>query len=190
MRFPRATHLVILVEGHRCNDWIRGALARRVREEFSKLHVEVNEEKSRTVDLAAKESFGFLGFEFRRVRSWRGKWRPEYTPKRSKRTALLSKLRDIFRRFRSQPVKRVIELINPILRGWVNYFAKGHASRCFGFIKTWVERKVRRHMMRARNRRGFGWTRWSTRWLYERLGLFPHYRVLPRELSRKALPSG
>jgi RNA-directed DNA polymerase len=29
-------------------------------------------------------------------------------------------------------------------------------SECFGFIKDWVERKIRRHMGRSRNRRGFG----------------------------------
>ena len=36
----------------------------------------------------------------------------------------------------SQPVGGVIEKINPILRGWVNYFAVGHSSRCFSLIKT------------------------------------------------------
>jgi hypothetical protein len=74
---------------------------------------------------------------------------------------VLRKLKDIFRRFVSQPVNRVVELINPIVRGWVNYFAIGHASRCFGFVEYWLEGKVRRHLMRARNRRGFGCQRWS-----------------------------
>jgi RNA-directed DNA polymerase len=32
-------------------------------------------------------------------------------------------------------------------------------------------------MMRARNRPGFGWKRWSRAWLYEALGLFADYRV-------------
>jgi RNA-directed DNA polymerase len=63
-----------------------------------------------------------------------------------KRTALPRKLKDVFRRFQSQPVDRVVQLINPVLRGWVNYFAVGHSSECFGFIKDWVEKKIRRHM--------------------------------------------
>lgn len=75
------------------------------------------------------------------------------------------KLKEVFRRYQSQPVDRVVELINPVLRGWVNYFAVGHSSECFSFIKDWVEKKIRRHMGRSRNRRGFGWKRWSRRWL-------------------------
>jgi len=156
-----ADDLVILVDAYLRHDWLLRAADKRLREEVAKLHVEINEEKSRVVDLGKGESFGFLGFEFRRVRSSRGVWRPEYVPKLKKRTALLQKLRDIFRRFQSQPVGRVVELINPILRGWVNYFAAGHASRCFGFVRDWVEKKVRRHLMRARGRQGFGWDRWS-----------------------------
>ena len=43
--------------------------------------------------------------------------------------------------------------------------------------------------MRARKRQGFGWKRWSRRWLYDTLGLFGHYRVYRRkQLRLKALP--
>ena len=146
------------------------AVEKRLREELAKLQVEINEEKSRVVDIAKGEKFAFLGFEFRRTLSNNGVWRPQYTPRIKKRTALLAKLREVFRRFMSQPVARVIELINPILRGWVNYFAVGHWSRCFSFVKDWVEKKVRRHLMRARKRKGFGWQRWSRHWLYGELG--------------------
>jgi RNA-directed DNA polymerase len=182
-----ADDLVILIDAYPRHDWLMGAVDKRLREELAKLHVEINEEKSRVVDLGKGESFGFLGFEFRRVRSRQGKWRPHYAPKAKKRTALLAKLREIFRRCQSQRVGQVVALINPILRGWVDYFAVGNSSRCFGYIKDWVEKKVRRHLMRARNRRGFGWDRWSKQWLYETLGLFDGYRVkhLP-----KALPTG
>jgi RNA-directed DNA polymerase len=184
-----ADDLVILINSHPRHDWLVKAVGKRLREEVAKLQVEINEEKSRIVDLAKGGSFAFLGFEFRRILSRKGVWRPHYTPKLKKRTALLGKLRDMFRRYASQPVGRVIELINPILRGWVNYFAVGHASRCFSFVKDWVEKKIRRHLMRARKRMGFGWQRWSRRWLYDELGLYNHYRVRRPESVLKAIPA-
>jgi RNA-directed DNA polymerase len=183
-----ADDLVILIDSHPRHDWLMKAVGKRLREELAKLQVEINEEKSRIVDLAKGDSFTFLGFEFRRILSRKGAWRPNYTPKLKKRTALLGKLRDVFRRFASQPVGRVIEQINPILRGWVNYFAVGHSSRCFSFVKDWVEKKIRRHLMRARKRKGFGWQRWSRPWLYGELGLFNAYRV--RRPGPKAQPAG
>src|SRR5499425_2347204 len=162
-----ADDLVILVDAHPRHDWLVAAVTKRLREEVGKLRVEINEEKSRSVDLRKGESFGFLGFEFRLARSLKGAWRPQYTPKLKKRTAILAKLREIFRRNKSQPVGKVIEGINPILRGWVNYFSVGHSSRCFAFIQDWVEKKIRRHVMRAKKRKGFGWKRWSREWLYK-----------------------
>ncbi len=172
-----ADDVVILIDAHPRHGWLMAAVTKRLRQEFADLEVEMNEEKSRTVDLGRGESFGFLGFDFRRIRSRRGVWRAHYTPKLKKRTALLRKLKDVFRHHLSQPVDRVVKLINPILRGWVNYFAVGHSSECFSFIKDWVEKKVRRHMSRARKRKGFGWKRWSRQWLYETLQLFNSYRV-------------
>ena len=155
MEYARfADDLVVLVDGHRRQRWLRSAVEKRLREEFAKLCVEVNDDKSHTVDLTQKESFGFLGFEFRRVRSRSGRWMPLRMPQRKKRTALLRKLKVVFRRFRSQSLKGLIDEINPILRGWVNYFAYGYLSRCFAFVRYHVEKKIRRHLARARLRAG------------------------------------
>jgi RNA-directed DNA polymerase len=183
-----ADDLVILIDAERRNDWLVKAIDRRLREELAKLRVTINEDKSRMVDLKTGESFTFLGFEYRRVLSLQRKWRPYYAPKLKKRTALNEKLRIIFRQHVSWPVEKVIEKINPILRGWVNYFRVGHSSLCFGVVKRWVEKKVRQHLMRARGRKGFGWERWSSEWLYDRLGLFNDYR-LRRWSVAKAAPA-
>ena len=177
-----ADDLVILVDGDRRHEWLLRVIDRRLREEFGKLGLVLNEDKSQVVDLTKGDSFGFLGFDFRRVRSLRGRWRPQYTPKQKKRRQLLGELKEAFRRWGSQPVEKVIDAINPILRGWVNYFRVGNSARCFDYVKNWVERKVRRHLMGARKRQGFGWKRWSTAWLYNTLGLFRDYRV--QHLSR------
>ncbi|MGX5851731.1 group II intron reverse transcriptase/maturase [Mesorhizobium sp. PL10] len=172
-----ADDMVILIDAHQRHDWLLGAVNKRLREEFVKLRVEVNDEKSRIVDLERGESFGFLGFDFRYLRSLRGVMRPHYTPKLKKRTALLRGLKEVFRCYRSQPLGRVISLINPKLRGWVNYFGVGDSSKCFAYIKNWVEKKVRRHLAKARKRKGFGWKQWSSSWLYNTLKLFNGYRV-------------
>jgi|SRR5437867_832699 len=183
-----ADDLVILIDSHPRHDWLFKGVERRLREELAKLRVEINEDKSRMVDLSKGEQFSFLGFTFRRILSRNKKWRPYFAPKLKKRTVLFAQLREIFRRYASQSVGRVIELINPILRGWVNYFAIGHSSRCFSVVKDWVAKKIRRHLMRARKRKGFGWKRWSSEWLYGTLGLFNEYRVLRVVSPSKVLP--
>lgn len=184
-----ADDLTILVNGRAKHAWLVDAVTKRLMEELAKIQVEVNQEKSQIVDLTKGESFGFLGFDFRRVRSHRGKWRSNTTPKIAKRTALLQKLKIIFRKNRSQPVQKVIRLINPILRGWVNYFAIGNSARHFAYVREWIEKKIRRHLMKARKHTGFGWKRWSKQWLYDTLGLYNGYKVKYYRPSTKALPT-
>jgi RNA-directed DNA polymerase len=184
-----ADDLVILVGPHPRQGWLMEALAKRLRGELAGLQVEVNEEKTRTVDLGQDESFGFLGFEFRRVKSRSGKWRPNHVPKLKKRTALLEELKKAFLRFRSQPITRLVETINPILRGWVTYFRVGNSARCFSYVRLWVKRKIRRHLAKSRGRRGLGWKRWSDEWLIRELGLFNDYRVVRYQSRATALTS-
>src|SRR2546428_5034501 len=157
-----ADDLVILVNNDRRQDWLVETVARRLREELAKLDLGLNEEKSRIVDLSRGESFGFLGFDFRRLRSLRGRWRPQYTPKLKKSQALRHELKEIFRRYRSRPVAELIAEINPKLRGWVNYFRIGHASRCFAIVRRVGGPKGRRHLKPAMNRPGVGRERGST----------------------------
>jgi hypothetical protein len=56
-----------------------------------------------------------------------------------------------------------LSMRDPMLHGWVPYFAVGHSSRCFSYIRKWVERKIRHHLVGASQRHGFGWKRWSRR---------------------------
>ena len=106
-------------------------------------------------------------------------------PKIEARTKLFAKLREVFRRRVSQPLTEVIVVINPILRGWLNYYRIGHASKVFKYTRQWVLEKVRRHLMRAKGRRGFGWKRWNNEGLVAMYNIYDDYRVT----SGKVLPA-
>jgi hypothetical protein len=67
---------------------------------------------------------------------------------------------------------------------------KDRDLRCFVYIEDWVEKKIRRHMMRARERKGLGWKRWSGEWLYQILALFNDYRVRYYQSSPKVALAG
>jgi RNA-directed DNA polymerase len=182
-----ADDLVILISWHPSQDWVVTQVDRRLREELAKVQVEVNEEKTKTVDLMKGESFDFMGFRWSRVLGGSGKWRPLYRPLNKKRRELTRKISEIFKRSVSQPIQRIVKETNSAIRGWVAYFRVGSSSQCFSYIRWWVEQKVRRHMMRARQRKGFGWKRWSTEWIYRTLGLFDDYEV-KHWTPPKALP--
>ena len=53
---------MILVDAHPRQQWLRQAVEQRLREELAKLQVEVNEEKSRKVDLTARRELRISGF--------------------------------------------------------------------------------------------------------------------------------
>jgi RNA-directed DNA polymerase len=172
-----ADDIIIVIDEHPRWSWLEKAVYKRLQEELTKLKVEINTEKTKTVDLRKNETFGFLGFDFRRVKTKSGKWSVHRTPKMKARTNLLRELKEVFRCHQSQPIDRVIYLINPKLRGWTNYFRVGNSSQCFGYVRDWVEKKVRRNLARARKWRGFGWKVWSRNGLYEKLGLFSDYKI-------------
>jgi hypothetical protein len=68
-----ADDLGVLVSDHWRNAWLLRAVDRRLREELAKLDLQLNDEKSRIVDLTKGEAFGFSGFTIRPVLSQRGK---------------------------------------------------------------------------------------------------------------------
>ena len=45
------------------------------------------------------------------------------------------------------------------------------------YVRDWVEKKVRWHLMRNMKRRGLGWQRWRQDWFYTTVGLFNDYHV-------------
>lgn len=185
-----ADDLVVLVSSHPQAAHWGPKVERRLREEIGKLDLTVNEEKSRVVNFDAGEPFDFLGFTFRWVD---GKQKPIRKmvlcrPRKTKRTAFLRELSAILKRVRHVPVREVVQsIVNPRVRGWVNYFRWGNSSKDFGFVSHHIDMKVRRFASRQRPKRkgGRGWSTWSATEIYGRWGLFSDYRVARRSDSKQ-----
>jgi RNA-directed DNA polymerase len=170
--------VVLAPDSTKGRKWADRALD-RVRQEAEGIGVALNAEKTRTVTMTESRAvFAFLGFEFRWVRSLKsGVWYPCRTPRPKKVIELLRAIRDVLRHSRHLKMTNVVELINPILRGWVNYFRKGNSARTFDRVRYHVERKVRRFAAKKSKRTGFGWKRWSSEIVYGQWGLFDDYQL-------------
>jgi RNA-directed DNA polymerase len=174
--------LVVLVSSHPgARHWAAG-VERRLREELAKLYLAINEEKTRILDFSTGEPFDFLGYTFRWVSSRKNpkKKMTLCRPQKKKRTRFLRELSYMLRCSLHVPVQQVVRgVVNPRVRGWVNYFRWGNSSQDLQFVRWQVETKVRRFASRQRPKRRGGrrWTTWSTQEIYEEWGLFQTYRV-------------
>jgi RNA-directed DNA polymerase len=183
VRYTRfADDLVVLVSSHpRARHWVP-RIEQQLREALGKLDLTINEEKSRTVDFGAGEPFDFLGYTFRWVtqRNDPGKKMVLARPQKDKRNGFLVRLGEVMRRHLHVPVAKVVrEVINPRVRGWVQYFRWGNAGRDLSYVQWQVDTKVRRFASRQRPKRrgGRAWTTWSAKEIYESWGLFSDYEV-------------
>ncbi|MBM7558238.1 reverse transcriptase domain-containing protein, partial [Halanaerobacter jeridensis] len=173
-----ADDIVIAVSSHQGMTWLLPKVVKRLKEELDKIQVKVNKEKTRVVNLEKGDSINFLGFTIKRRKTFSGKWGVLTTPQIKKRTKLLQKVKEVVQRHRTTGIfAGMIGELNSVLRGWVNYFSIGNSENCFSYIKDYVEKKVRRYLMKQRGKKGYGWKRWSSNWLYNEVGLFDDYEV-------------
>ena len=190
VRYTRfADDLMVLISLHPSTRHWAKVVERRLREELEKLDVVVNEEKIRVVDFSAGEAINFLGYTFRWLPTRKNprKKMALCHPQQKKRTRFLRELGDVLRRHLHVPVEDVVQqVVNPRVRGWVNYFRWGHASQVLKFVRWQVDSKVRRFASRQRPKRRGGrcWTTWSRQEIYGDWGLFSNYRVTWCSASR------
>ena len=179
--------VVLAPDSEKGRAWADRALE-RIRREADAIGVSINTEKTRIVTITDDRAvFAFLGFDFRWVPSAKtGRWYPCMTPRPKKVTSLLRRVRDLLRVSRHLPMQAAVAQVNPILRGWVNYFRVGNSSQAFKKLKYYAERKVRRFAAKKSKRGGFGWKRWSSDIVYGTWGLFGDYRLVYASAKARA----
>ena len=168
-------------------DWLLAAVQKRLKEELDKLDVQMNQEKTKVVNLKEGGCFGFLGFDFRVNRNGHGKSYVSKTPKQKKRKEIGERIKAVLRANWNKPQKEVIQAVNEVIRGWVNYFRIGNSSSAFKKVKYEIEKKVRKFVLNRQKRKGYGWKRWSREVIYQQWGLYNDYQI--RYYHPKAAPS-
>ena len=133
-----ADDFVILVAGtrdHVC------ALRDEVADVLIPMGLRLSEEK--TIITRMDEGFDFLGFRIQRRRKPGTRNVHVYTwPSAKTLSRVKTRVRDISRADRNLPLKALLGRLNPVLRGWTNYFRHGVSKSTFGYLRAFVWRRV------------------------------------------------
>ena len=151
-----------------------------------KMGLTLNRQKTRVVDLR-QEAAHFLGFEIRQLRNRReeGIWL-RIAPSRKAEARIKERIRKLVNHRRPVPLRDMVQQVNPVLRGWVNYFRHCNGGRSLQRIHEYSEFKVRKVIQRRRRYRNFEWHHVSLSEIYEGLGLYNDYTVRSRKASRES----
>jgi RNA-directed DNA polymerase len=132
----------------------------------------MNQEKTKVVNLKEGGCFSFLGFDFRLNRNREGKTYVSKTPRKKKVKEIDKRIMAALKASWAKPLNEVISTVNAVIRGRVNYFRIGNSNRTFCKVRNYIEKKVRKFVMRRKKLKGFGWQRWSREDIYQKWGLF------------------
>ncbi len=138
---------------------------RRLQLVLEHLGLKLNSAKSRMVDLReGREGFDFLGFHHRKVLSCQyHRYYVQRWPGRKAMQAIRDKVHAIAggRQGLNRNLKQVIQELNPVLRGWGNYFRVGNSSKQLHMVDSFVWQRLCLFMSKKHGRSGRGWAeRW------------------------------
>jgi len=145
------------------------AALEEVRGFMDKAGLTLHPDKTRIASLDAGDQFEFLGYRFKPHRG-----RILRFPRDKSEKKLRESIRKHTRRANSHSLECVIAKINPILRGWFEYFKHSHKT-AFPDLDGWVRMRLRSILRKRRKRKGRGrgsdHQRWPNQYFSDR-GLF------------------
>jgi group II intron reverse transcriptase/maturase len=154
---------------------------RRVKLIFQRLHLELHPEKTRKLDLSGgKQGFDFLGCHLHKCMSgkiWENERKRVYFlqrwPSKTSMKRVKRRVKELTPRAAShRDLRETIAKINPVLRGWGNYFATGNATSKFNQVDRYAWTRLRKlvRARKGRNLKAREMGRW-TRLAFHSLGL-------------------
>lgn len=129
------------------------------------------------------ESFDFLGYTFRRrmVKSKNGNFFNSFTPAVSKGASqhLRDSIREIRRNHKTASLEELAEQMNPVIRGWMNYFYKysaGHARNVLNYVNLTLIQCIR-YKYKSTGRKHLKSHKFLSRICMEQPNLFYHWQM-------------
>jgi len=172
--------------------------ARRVSIILSRLKLELHPEKTRQVDLSqGRQGFDFLGCHLRKRMSgpiWVKEGRRVYFLNRCPSPRSMNRIRQRVRELTGsnrngvKDIKVIIKDLNPILRGWGNYFRSGNAAEKFNQLDCYLWRKLHHFLVRrkGRNLKAGQADQWTSQFFHD-LGLH-RFRGTVRYPGQSTMP--
>jgi group II intron reverse transcriptase/maturase len=162
---------------------------------LEKLGVELNKDKTRIVHV--RKGFEFLGYKIKRgsrplglpahkIKSGTVQGALYAYPRQKSIDNFKEQIRK--RTCRKAPVTtaQLIEEINPVIRGWGNYYKKAHVRKLFNRLDRWIRRRIWSH--RCKRWRNAGWKKLPASKLHGELGLASLIRLIPSLNRRCEVP--
>lgn len=134
---------------------------------MTKLKLTLNPQKTKIVDMN-KESFDFLGFCFQKFGKTKSGWKlPYMTPSKKAMKKVKDAIRVITcRKSAYEGLVQKVEKLNPLIRGWRNYFQHGNSTKRFKqldefvWMKLWRRVYYRRKQKKYREHVLYGFRKW------------------------------
>lgn len=135
------------------------SVIKTIRKFLEQRGLEIHPNKSRTFLFKVNKSFDFLGYTFvylAHTKFIRSKLlhrkKPEYRlhgrprlfvhPSRSAIKSFKSKIKELIKQNQNIPAYRLIALLNPKIRGWVNYYSFSNAHGVLSLLRKWIYDRV------------------------------------------------
>ncbi|WP_210165333.1 group II intron reverse transcriptase/maturase [Beijerinckia mobilis] len=140
---------------------------------LDRLDLTLNAQKTRIVDVR-NEPFDFLGHRFAVQSSKRdGKMRTYYYPSPKAMASVKKKIREVVHPGQHLDLPVLIRTqVNPILRGWGNYFKTGNSRLHFKSLANYTMWALCIMLRKKHKKRSKGWRDHPPSWFYEHQGLF------------------
>ena len=166
--------------------------ARRILE---KLEVTLQSEKTHIVHV--RQGFEFLGYKIKRgsqklklaterIRSGVVQGDLYAYPRDKSIKHFTEQIRQRTRRKAPIGTKELIEEINPVIRGWGNYYCNAHVRKLFNRLDRWIVRRIWSH--RRKRWRNTGWKELSRTILYGDMGLVNLISLIPAIVTARRQP--